>query len=78
MAPRYHEGDLVVLRKDLPAHGLQPGDLGTVVHVYAAGAAYEVEFMRGDGQTIAVLTLEERDLRAIEPAEILHARPWAG
>ena len=27
--------DVVVLRKDMPAHGLRQGDLGTVAEVYA-------------------------------------------
>ncbi len=38
------EHDRVVLTERLPGQDLQAGDVGTVVHVYAEGAAYEVEF----------------------------------
>jgi hypothetical protein len=34
----------VVLKTDLPAEKLEAGDVGTVVHVYRNGLAYEVEF----------------------------------
>ncbi len=53
----FRELDVVVLRKDLPDYGLQAGDLGTIVHVYQQGNFYEVEFLRSDGGTVAVLTL---------------------
>ena len=48
------EHDLVVLTEDLPTEGLKAGDVGTVVHVYADGNAYEVEFVTGAGQTLAL------------------------
>ena len=44
------EHDRVVLTESVPAEGLEPGDVGTVVHVYADGKAYEVEFVALDGQ----------------------------
>ena len=50
------ELDLVALERDMPEHGLRKGDVGTVVHRYADGRAFEVEMMTGDGTTIAVLT----------------------
>ena len=34
-----------MLTEPVPAEGLEPGDVGTVVHVYADGKAYEVEFV---------------------------------
>ena len=34
-----NELELVVLKRDIPEHGLARGDVGTVVHVYADGAA---------------------------------------
>lgn len=65
---------LVVLKEDRPADGLRAGVVGTVVHVYGRGEAYEVEFVEGDGATVAVLTLEAGDVRPIEAKEVLHAR----
>jgi len=71
------EHDLVVLRHDDPDNGLKAGDVGTVVHVYPTGSGVEVEFVRADGQTIAVVTLEGAALRLFEGPEILHARKLA-
>ena len=39
------EHDRVVLLKDVTDEGLKAGDVGTVVHVYRHGEAFEVEFM---------------------------------
>jgi hypothetical protein len=68
------ELDRVVLTTDLPEHGLQRGDLGTVVLVHSGGAAYEVEFMTLDGATLAVVTLTGGQIRGIHPGEIAHVR----
>jgi hypothetical protein len=38
------EHDRIVLTEPGPAEGLEVGDVGTVVHVYADGKAFEVEF----------------------------------
>jgi hypothetical protein len=59
------EHDCVVLKADLPEEKLKAGDVGTVVHIYADGAAYEVEFFTHAGKTIAVATVESADLRPI-------------
>jgi hypothetical protein len=40
----------LTLAEDIPDHGLQAGDLGTVVEVYAGGGV-EVEFVTGSGAT---------------------------
>ena len=72
-----NELDTVALLRDLPEHGLTKGDLGTIVHVYADGKAYEVEFMTLTGDTIGVLTLETGDIRPINEREIAHARQVA-
>jgi hypothetical protein len=58
-----NELDSVVLRRDLPDHGLAAGDLGTVVFRYPDGRGLEVEFLTADGRTVVVLTLDEADLR---------------
>ena len=69
----YKEHELVVLRSDVPAHGLCAGDIGTVVGVYDGGA-YEVEFATPGGDTVAVLTLAPKEIRPLARREILHAR----
>jgi hypothetical protein len=68
------EHDVIVLTRDLPEHSLRAGDVGAVVHVYAGGKAYEVEFITGAGQTLAVETLEPHDIRPLGAGEILHIR----
>lgn len=69
-----NELDMVVLTKDVPHSGLKRGDIGTVVHCYESGIAFEVEFVAGIGDTIGVLTLEKADIRPIGRKEVLHAR----
>jgi hypothetical protein len=71
------EHDRVVLTASLPEHGLEPGDVGTVVHVYEDGLAYEVEFVALDGHTAAVVTVETSQVRPIARDEITHARSLA-
>ena len=71
------EHDLVVLKVPVAEHGLEVGDVGTVVHVYEDGKAAEVEFARADGATVAVVTLEASALRPFAGAEILHVRDLA-
>ena len=39
------EHERVVLTTPVPADGLEVGDVGTVVHIYDDGRAYEVEFI---------------------------------
>ena len=68
------EHDLVVLTHDSPEHGLEAGDVGTIVHCYSDGEAFEVEFASAAARSIAVLTLEKKELRELEEGEILHAR----
>ncbi|MCL4261772.1 MAG: DUF4926 domain-containing protein [Anaerolineae bacterium] len=69
-----NELDTVVLSHDLEEYGLQQGDIGAVVHVYKNGKAYEIEFVTGEGETIALLTLTPADIRLMGEREILHAR----
>jgi len=72
------ELDTVVLDRDLPEYGLNRGDIGAVVHCYKNGVAVEVEFVKGTGETMAVITLESKDVRQMQPNEILHAREIRG
>ena len=68
------ELDAVVLTRSIPENSLEAGDVGTVVHVYGGGGAYEVEFVTAVGETVAVLTLTDEDVRPMQAREILHAR----
>ena len=68
------ELDTIVLSHDLDEYGLKQGDIGAVVQVYKNGAAYEVEFVTGEGETVAVLTLTPQDIRPMREREILHVR----
>ena len=70
----FQEHAQVVLASPLPALGLEPGDVGVVVHVHAQGAAYEVEFMSLDGRTIGVQTLHANQLRAVSASAVPHER----
>ncbi|MFN8625545.1 MAG: DUF4926 domain-containing protein [Candidatus Binatia bacterium] len=68
------EHDTVVLSEDLPAAGLQAGDIGTVVHIHRGGAGYEVEFMTLAGETVAVVTLLSTQIRPIARGDLAHVR----
>jgi len=64
----------VVLTVDVPRESLKAGDVGTVVHMYRDGRAYEVEFLTLDGTTAAVVTLEANQIRPVSRTDITHAR----
>ena len=68
------EHERIVLNVAVPTEGLEAGDVGTVVHVYGDGLAYEVEFTTLDGKTAAVVTLEATQVRPVGKREITHAR----
>jgi hypothetical protein len=68
------EHERVVLTVAVPDERLEPGDVGTVVHVYRDGQAYEVEFVALDGHTAAVARLEASQIRPVSGREITHAR----
>ncbi len=59
---RFQMLEEVVLTRDLPEHRLRVGDVGTVVHVYEPEGV-EVEFMTAAGETAAVVTLSDADVR---------------
>ena len=68
------EHERVVLTAAVPETGLEAGDVGTVVHVYADKRAYEVEFLTLTGRTAAVVTLEASQVRPVGRREITRAR----
>jgi hypothetical protein len=60
------------------SNGLERGDIGAVVHRYSGREeTYEVEFVTGEGDTVAVLTLGRDEVRPMDQREILHARELA-
>jgi hypothetical protein len=71
------EHDRIVLLKDIPAEGLKAGDVGTIVHIYKGGEAFEVEFMTLEGETVTVITLPSSQVRAVGKRDIAHARKLA-
>ena len=71
------ELETVVLKRDVPEHGLVSGDVGAIVLVHGEDEAYEVEFVSAEGHTIAVLTLTPAEVRAPAGKEILHVRRLA-
>lgn len=71
------EHERVVLTTPVPAEGLEVGDVGTVVHIYRNGLAYEVEFVTLEAKTAAVVTVEASQVRPVGKHEITHARELA-
>jgi hypothetical protein len=57
----------VILTRDVPEHGLRPGDLGTIVERHVVPGVsedgYSVEFFDMAGDTVAVATLPANALR---------------
>jgi hypothetical protein len=70
---KYKLLDCVVLTHDLPEYALCAGDLGTVVEIYEPDGL-EVEFVKASGETLAVVTISENDVRPVESADIVSVR----
>jgi len=68
------EHERVVLTGSISVDGLQAGDVGTIVHVYPDGQAYEVEFVALDGHTTAVATLDVHQVRPVTSRDMTHSR----
>ena len=68
--------DTIALTHSMKEHGLEGGDIGAVVHCFAEGNVFEVEFLTAEGKTIALLTLDETDVRPLGGSEILHVREF--
>ena len=71
------EHDRVVLTAPMREQGLEPGDIGAVVHVYPRHDAYEIEFVTLTGKTAAVVTVPASQVRPVGSTEIPHARALA-
>ena len=61
----FQEMDIVVLKRDIPEYGLKKDDIGAVVHCYRDEAAFEVEFVTAQGDTVALLTLNPETIRPV-------------
>ena len=72
-----NELDPVALTRDLPAHGLKRGDVGTAVLVHEDGVASEVEFVGYDGRTVALVTPERNQVRPLQAGDIPYVRELA-
>jgi hypothetical protein len=70
---KFAQLDIVVLRRDVPEHGLRAGDLGTVAEIYGKNGL-DVEFVQASGQTKALVTLKTPDVRAVSANDILSVR----
>lgn len=68
------EHERVILMADMPKYHLKAGDVGTVVHIYTTGDAYEVEFFTMDGRTLDVVTVEAAQVRPVTRNDVMHAR----
>ena len=63
---KFNELDVVKLTHKIEESGLKKGAVGTVVSIYNDGEAYEVEFIKHNGETIALLTLDLSDISSLE------------
>jgi Domain of unknown function (DUF4926) len=68
------EHEQVVLLRDVPDENVFAGDAGTIVHIHAAGDAYEVEFFNLLGDTVTVATIPRDAVRAATPKDVISAR----
>jgi len=68
------EHERVVLLVPIFEDGLEAGDVGTIVHMYGDGQAYEVEFVALDGRTRAVATVESNQVRPVTRRDMTHTR----
>ena len=71
------EHSLVVLDCEPPHERPNRGDVGTIVHIYEGGRAYEGELEDGSGHTVALITVNADHGRPIAAGELLHARRTA-
>lgn len=72
------ELEVVTLTRDLPEFGLHAGNVGTVVFVFEPDAV-EVEFFDRNGETHALLTLLDKDVRHATDTDLSvcqQPEPW--
>lgn len=65
---RYRELESIQLRRDLPEHGLERGEEGTMVHAFETAHAHLVEFVGPkDGSTRAEIEVTPDDIAPAGP-----------
>ena len=72
----FREHEQIVLTAEVSGdegESLNPGDVGTVVHVHPGGDAIVVEFMSSDGDTMAIATVLPSQARQATEADLAHA-----
>ncbi len=68
------EHDRVVLTAPIEGAGLLAGDVGTVIHVYAGGKGFEIEFFTLTGKTAVVASVPAEAVRSARQEDRLHVR----
>ena len=56
---------------------LEPGDVGVIVHIHPAGAAFVAEFMMLGGSTYAIATVSPTQARNVTSKDVVHVREFA-
>lgn len=72
----FREHEQIVLTAEVSGdegENLNPGDVGTVVHVHPGGDAIVVEFMSSDGDTIAIATVLPSQALPATEADLIRA-----
>ncbi len=66
----------VVLSKPLTEHGLQKGDVATIVEVMENenGAGYCLELFDNNGDTLKVIIVNESDIDEVKPHSVVNFR----
>ena len=59
------ELERVALTEDLPEHGLKIGDIGMILHIYSDHKGYEVEFVKLNGELIALVSVYPAQIRQL-------------
>ena len=70
----FKEHDRIVLTSDILEDGLKAGDVGTILHIYRQGEAFEVEFLILNGNTVATAAVLVSQVRSVSDRDITHAR----
>lgn len=58
--------DVIALTEDLPEHRLRRGQVGTIVHVFSDGKAFEVEFSDREGRTYESIGIEPSKMMVLQ------------
>ena len=76
---KYPRFTRVALADDLPKENLRRGDLATIVEYYAGSPGqepgYELEIFNAVGDTFAVVTVRESQIKSLRNDELLSIRP---